>query len=293
MKQLKVFLSLVIVVAALFASSLPAYAIDFDAEETYESVFIVCSGNALGSGFAIGSNCIVTNAHVIQAPKHVTVRSYDGKERAAQVVGLDENQDIAVLIVNDVEFPVLTIADSENIRTGDDVYAIGAPKSMAYTLTKGVISAKERKIGQHTYIQTDAPINEGSSGGPLLNSRGEVLGMNTLKMTDSEGLGLAIPANSICEYLTNLEIALDDSGNVSGPVGNIKPTEEIPEEPATRNDVQEEGVSGVTIFAFVIAGISIALNVALVALLINQKNKNLTLKYDPRERTDFEIDILE
>ena len=96
------------------------------------------------------------------------------------------------------------------MKTGDDIYAIGAPKGMAYTLTKGGVSAKERMIGNKSYIQIDAAINEGNSGGPLLNDAGQVLGMNTLKMSDSEGIGLAIPVNRICEYLKSLGIELKD-----------------------------------------------------------------------------------
>ena len=183
MKPIRVLLSLMIVVAALFASTLSANAIGFEAEKAYESVFVIYSGNALGSGFAIGENCIVTNAHVVEDARNITVVTYGGSEHKASVLGINKHEDIAVLIVAGAEFPYLDIADLTAMKTGDDIYAVGAPKGMAYTLTKGGISAKERMIADQYYIQIDAAINEGNSGGPLLSDSGQVLGMNTLKMS--------------------------------------------------------------------------------------------------------------
>lgn len=300
MKPIKVLLSLMIVVAILFASTLSVYAIGFNAEEVYESVFVVYSENSLGSGFAVGKNCIVTNAHVISNERNVYVKSYGGEEYQATILGINEFQDIAVLVITGAEFSYLPIADLSVMNTGDDIYAIGAPKSMAYTLTKGVISAKERIVGYNTYIQIDAAINEGNSGGPLLNDSGQVLGMNTLKMSDSEGIGLAIPENVICDYLNELGIELDSSGNV---VDKVLPSTEDTIEPTqsnsndeTQNDkpsTESESISVITYVAFVIAGVSLIGNVVLLVLLIYQKKKNLTLKYDPKERTDFDIDIWE
>lgn len=298
MKQCRVILSLAVLVAVLFASAAFVYAIDFEAEEKYESVFIIQSGNSLGSGFAVGSNCIVTNAHVIQHPQRVSVLTYGGTEQKAQVIGMDEDQDIAVLVVEEGNYPVLTIA--KDIQIGEDVFAIGAPKSMAYTLTKGVISAKEREMGAYTYVQTDAPINEGNSGGPLLNASGEVVGMNTMKMLDSEGIGLAIPMSRICAYLTELGVELDEGGNVPQPIA----PEELPEETGSapipqETEEAEEGsnrrrttVSRAALAAWAVAVASMLLNVVLVILLVQKKQRTAPVKQDPSERTDFEIDIL-
>ena len=300
MKQIRVLLSMLIVVAVLFASPLSAGAISFEAEAIYESVFIIYSGNSLGSGFAVGENCIVTNAHVITNPKNITVVTYGGTEYQASVLGINEDEDIAVLVVKNVSFPYLTIADISTMKTGDDIYAIGAPKGMAYTLTKGGVSAKERMIGNKSYIQIDAAINEGNSGGPLLNDAGQVLGMNTLKMSDSEGIGLAISVNRICEYLKSLGIELNTAGNVVSSVD--VPEETSPTEPAeptnseeekTDHDLVEPATPFITYIAFGVAGLSFIGNIFLAVLLIYQKKKNLTLKYDPTERTDFEIDVWE
>ena len=296
MKLQKVLLSLICVVAVLLALPLSASAIGFKAEDKYTSVFVVTSGNSLGSGFAVGENCIVTNAHVLDSPNNIVLTTYAGETHSAYLVGYDQDKDIAVLGVKDVKFTPLTIADYNSLNTGDDVYAIGAPKSMAYTLTKGVISAKEREIGKYKYIQTDAAINEGNSGGPLLNDEGNVIGVNTLKMLDSEGIGLAIPMTVVSDFLKSLNIELDENGNVSETI--IQETkEDEKDKPSEKNDDkgQEKSLKTPLVVTILIIALccSVAGNIILVILLVFQKRKNLNLKYDPRERTDFDIDILE
>ena len=180
MNSIKGLLSLIIVVV-LFASTLFVNAIGFEAEVTYESVFVIYSGTSLGSGFAVGENCIVTNAHVIENEKNINIITYDGTEYQAVVLGINYDEDIAVLVIKNATFPFLNIADLTTMKTGDDIYAIGAPKGMAYTLTKGGVSAKERMIGNRSYIQIDAPINEGNSGGPYhrRNNNTGIIAMET------------------------------------------------------------------------------------------------------------------
>ena len=302
MKQTRILLSFIIVVAILLASTLSVNAIGFEAENAYESVFVIYSGNALGSGWAIGENCIVTNAHVIDNPRSITIVTYGGSEYAASVIGINEQEDIAILAVNGAKFPYLSIADLTTMKTGDDIYAIGAPKGMAYTLTKGGISAKERMIDGQSYIQIDAPINEGNSGGPLLNDAGQVLGMNTLKMTDSEGIGLAIPVNRVCDYLKTLNITMDETGNVAGSV-DVPETNGSPVPPHNHENQDEDKdktekqdnrkTVAYASVAVIVATLSMAGNVLLLVLLIIEKKKKVSAPYDPSERTDFEIDILE
>ncbi len=298
MKTIRAFICLTMVVAVLFASSLNTSAIGFVAEEAYEAVFIVYSGNSMGSGFAIGKNCIITNAHVVEDAKNILIQSYYGEEYEAYVVGMDVNRDIAVLGVKNQEFPFLKMASMSEVSIGDDIYAIGAPKSMSYTLTKGVISAKDRELGDYSYIQIDAPVNHGNSGGPLLNDAGKVLGVNTLKISDSEGIGLAIPMETIVAFLEELGVKTEEDGSVSKTV--LPSPKEIesgnPEseayEPGTRTVVKRE--NGVlTTVLIIVTVVSIATNIGLCILLFYQRKKNLDLKYDPRERTDFNIDILE
>lgn len=297
MKPIRVLLSLLMVMAILLASPVSASAIGIEAETIYESIFVIYSGNSLGSGFALGTNCIITNAHVIADNSQISVLSYSGNEYKATVLGINEGEDIAVLVVENGDFPYLPVADTSVMKTGDDIYAIGAPKGMAYTLTKGTVSAKERIVRNHSYIQIDAAINEGNSGGPLLNDNGQVLGMNTLKMSDSEGIGLAIPISRICDYLQSLDIELTENGNISNvidlpqtTVDSRVPTEDESDQTDTHTD---EKVPAITFIACAIAALSLSCNIVLAVMLIYQKKKNLTLQYDPKERTDFEIDIWE
>lgn len=224
MKIRKSILTLGLVVAILFAFCLPVAAIGFDAEETFGSVFVIVSGNALGSGWAVGEDAIVTNAHVVENTRDITVVAYDGTEFDAKLVCMDEELDIAVLTVETALAP-LPLKKLEEVSTGEDVWAIGAPQSLDYTLTRGVVSAKEREINGQKYIQTDAAINNGNSGGPLMDDNGNVIGMNTLKMIDAEGIGLAIPVNRICQYMQNQGILLTEGGNVDGPIGEITPVD--------------------------------------------------------------------
>lgn len=302
MKPIKRLLCLIIGMAILFASPIWVNAVDFEAEDIYESVFVIYSGNSMGSGFAIGENCIVTNAHVIDNRDHVVITTYSGEEYRAYILGMNVREDIAVLLVESGTFPALPVADLAAMKTGDDIYAIGAPKGMAYTLTKGGVSAKEREIGNNSYIQIDAPINEGNSGGPLLNGSGEVLGMNTLKMSDSEGIGLAIPITSVCDYVRSLGIDLDARGNAPAYIeipGELPPivTEDGEEYDEKTNENEEpdknEESQHTGRIARVLATLSLIGNVVLGILLVNQKKKTITVPIDPRERTDFEIDIWE
>lgn len=299
-KKIRALISFIFAAAVLSVSALPAEAIGFEAEKIYESVFVIYSENSLGSGFAVGENCIVTNAHVIENERDITVESYGGDEYEASVLGINKKEDIAVLVVKDAHFPYLGIAELSEMKTGDDIYAIGAPKGMAYTLTKGGISAKERAVGAQTYIQIDAPINKGNSGGPLLNDDGKVLGMNTLKMTDSEGIGLAIPMDRVCRYIESLGVGLDEAGNVSGSVevtGRPEHTEKETDKEENNEQPEEnldsEAVTRINSIAVIVAVLSLTVNIVLVALLINKGKKGTEVPCDPRERTDFEIEILE
>ncbi len=292
MKRSVRFVSLGVILGILLALAAQSYAIGFEPETAYQSVFVIYSGNALGSGFAIGENCIISNAHVIEAPGDIQIAAYNGNTYKAAVVLMDEEQDIAVLQVNDAVFRFLNVAVG-GCKVGDDAYTIGAPENMAFTLTKGIISAKERKIGEYMYIQTDAPINSGNSGGPLLNESGEVLGVNTLKIAGGEGIGLAKPISEICIYLSDQGVELDQKGNVKGRMemsslqdGSVHPPpHRYPLHSATSAYVDENTVLTVLLCA------SGVLNAVLLSLLLNDRRKSGRRKPSPPERMDFDIDI--
>lgn len=293
MKTFKRIAIILFVLAMILASSLSAYAIGFDTEEVYNSVFVIYSGNSMGSGFAIGENCIITNAHVINNQYDVIIETYGGEMKRAFIVALDERIDIAVIGVADATFTPLRVADLSTVSVGDDVYAIGAPNSLAFTLTKGVVSSKERLVSRQKFIQTDAAINTGNSGGPLLNDAGEVIGVNSYKMSDSEGIGLAIPIDVVVSFLETGEIELNESGNVVEPVIEDPPADlPISEQPNDEGSTEKPS-SVVTLVLAICLTISVALNIALIIILVFQKKKNQYVKTDPSERTDFDIEILD
>lgn len=155
-----------------------------------------------GSGFIIdGSGYILTNAHVVDNATTVTVRLIDNREYQAEVVGVDERTDVALVKIDAKDLPVATIGDSDTVKVGDWVLAIGSPFGFSHTATKGIVSALGRSLPEGTYvpfIQTDAAVNPGNSGGPLFNSKGEVIGVNSQIYSRSgafNGLAFAIPMN--------------------------------------------------------------------------------------------------
>ncbi len=161
------------------------------------------SGN--GSGFIINSNGeILTNAHVVDGADRVTVKLKDGREFDGQVLGEDPVTDVAIVKINADSLPTVSLGDSDSLQPGEAVIAIGNPLGLNYTVTSGIISAIGRSstdIGapdkRVDYLQTDAAINPGNSGGPLLSASGQVIGMNTAIIKGAQGIGFAIPVNTI------------------------------------------------------------------------------------------------
>ena len=154
-----------------------------------------------GSGFIINADgYILTNNHVVEGAKEVIVTIGDTQEYQAQVVGRDPKTDLAVLKITPREpLSVASLGDSDQLRVGDWVLAIGNPFGLSHTVTSGIVSAKGRVIGAGPYdnfIQTDASINPGNSGGPLYNMKGEVVGINTAIIPNGQGIGFAIPIDT-------------------------------------------------------------------------------------------------
>ena len=166
---------------------------------------------ALGSGFIINKDgTVVTNNHVIQGAEDIYVSVNGEKEYEAEIIGADPLSDIAVLKIKseDVFYPV-KFGDSDTARVGDWVIAIGNPFGLGGTVTSGIISARNRSIGlsrYEDYIQTDASINSGNSGGPLFDMNGDVIGINTaiLGQSGSIGIGFSIPSNSAKKVIDQL-----------------------------------------------------------------------------------------
>jgi len=167
----------------------------------------------LGSGFIISPDgYIVTNNHVIEDAKNVKVKLTDGREFKAKIIGADKKSDLALLKIDAKNLSYLTWGDSSKIEVGEWVLAIGNPLGFDYTVTAGIISAKGRQLPLSEYedfIQTDAAINRGNSGGPLVDLKGRVVGVNAVIVSTSGafmGLGFAIPSNIAKKVITDLKL---------------------------------------------------------------------------------------
>lgn len=171
---------------------------------------------SLGSGFVIDrQGFIVTNNHVVEGADEIKVRFADGKEYTAKVIGRDPKTDLALIKISSLfkDIPTLSFGDPEKMRVGDWVLAVGNPFGLEHTVTQGIISATGRVIGVGQYdnfIQTSAPINPGNSGGPLVNLKGEVIGINTAIVATGQGIGFAIPSNMAKSVISQLK----DKGKV-------------------------------------------------------------------------------
>ncbi len=178
---------------------------------------------SLGSGFVIDADgYVVTNNHVIEEADEVVVRFADERRFEAKVVGRDARLDIALLELQGATgLTAAVLGDSDTLRVGEYVVAVGNPFGLGHTVTMGIVSAKDRTIGAGPYddfIQTDASINPGNSGGPLFNLRGELVGINTAIHRQGQGIGFAIPINMVRDAVLQLK----ERGHVSrGKLGIV------------------------------------------------------------------------
>lgn len=189
-----------------------------------------------GTGFIVSSEgYVLTNAHVVEDAQRVTVQLPSGEELDATIIGMDEDTDVAVLKVDHPGLKALALGDSDAVRVGEFVLAIGNPldaELLTNTLTYGIVSAIGREVNidghTNTYLQTDAAINYGNSGGPLLNLNGEVIGMNSAKTitagydaygnpVSAEGIGYALPINTVVEIME----LLIEHGTIERPAVGI------------------------------------------------------------------------
>ncbi len=200
-----------------------------------------------GSGFILTADGhIVTNAHVVDGADLVTITLKDGREFQGQVVGIDPITDIAAIKIEATDLPTVTLGSSSNLIPGQWAIAIGNPLGLDNTVTAGIISAMGRSSSQVgipdrrvQFIQTDAAINPGNSGGPLLNDRGEVIGINTAIRADAQGLGFAIPIETARRVVEQLFA----QGRVEHPYLGIQMVELSPAIQQRLNQDQEFGIT--------------------------------------------------
>jgi Do/DeqQ family serine protease len=169
----------------------------------------------LGSGVIVSPDgYILTNNHVVEGADELEVSLSDGRKFIAKLIGTDPKTDVAVVKVEADKLPVVTLADSDNIRVGDIVFAVGNPLGIGQTVTMGIVSAKGRSVGilgdvggYEDFIQTDAAINMGNSGGALVDARGRLVGVNSAILSPSRGnigIGFAIPINMAASVMNSL-----------------------------------------------------------------------------------------
>lgn len=162
-----------------------------------------------GSGVIVDGELglVVTNFHVIQNATAVEVGLNNGRHYRAELIGAAPQLDIAILRIDGGKLPALTLGDSSKVNVGDNAVAIGNPFGLGQTVTAGIVSATNRGLGEddeRRFIQTDAPINPGNSGGPLINARGEIIGINSALISPNQGnvgIGFAIPSNVVRDIL--------------------------------------------------------------------------------------------
>jgi len=165
------------------------------------TVSVLTDKGRRGSGAIIRANGkTVTNAHVISGASQIGIKTKDGEIYLVKVLGVDSDNDIAVLLPLNVNrtFDTLKYGDSDDLEIGERVVALGNPFGLDFTATQGIVSATNRAgPGGKEFIQTDVSINPGNSGGPLINDKGRIVGLNNWKVGSGEGLGFAIPSNRV------------------------------------------------------------------------------------------------
>ncbi len=178
-------------------------------EDAIKSVVTIRTDISQGTGFIIDQEgYIVTNYHVMENAKSAGIFTYDSETYSVNLIGYNSNFDIALLKISG-DFEKLKLADSDDIQIGEKVIAIGNPLGLQFSVSEGIVSAVHRPgpSGVNAYIQTDAALNPGNSGGPLINKKGKVIGINNFKIGGGESLGFALESNYI-ESIVN-EIALE------------------------------------------------------------------------------------
>ena len=165
-----------------------------------------------GSGVIISKDgYIVTNNHVIDGADEINVKLHDGREMKGRVIGTDPTSDLALVKIEGDDFPAIVVGNSDNLKVGEWVLAVGNPFNLGSTVTAGVVSAKSRGLGANqveSFIQTDAAINQGNSGGALVNAKGELVGINAMLYSPTgaySGYGFAIPVSIMTKVVTDLK----------------------------------------------------------------------------------------
>ncbi len=200
-----------------------------------EAVVQVRTPGGLGSGFILNEDgYLITNFHVIEGETKISVEIYHKPEgqmerrsyKDVRIIAIDRFADLALLKIDDEDAPQfkhVPVGSTDPLGVGEGVFAIGSPLGLERTVTEGIVSVKTRQMQGRLYLQTSAQINPGNSGGPLFNLAGEVVGVTNMKMTFSEGLGFAIPAEQVKYFLDHRDAYAYDSDNPNNAFRYLPP----------------------------------------------------------------------
>ncbi len=200
-----------------------------------EAVVQVRTPGGLGSGFFIHEEgYLITNFHVIEGETQISIEVYHQRNgqlerrsyKQARILAMNKFQDLALLKIEDqdaVKFSFVPLGDVDSLAVGERVFAIGSPLGLERTVTEGIVSTKTRQMQGELYLQTTTQINPGNSGGPLFNMRGEVLGVTNMKLAFGEGIGFAIPVDTLKRFLKNRDAYAYDNENPSNAYRYLTP----------------------------------------------------------------------
>jgi len=204
-----------------------------------EAVVQVRTPGGLGSGFIVNEEgYLITNFHVIEGETQISIEVYHNRNgqldrrsyKQVRIVAMNKFADLALLKIDDKDAPKFSwvlLGDSDALAVGDRVFAIGSPLGLERTVTEGILSTKTRQLAGELYMQTTTQINPGNSGGPLFNLKGEVVGVTNMKIQFGEGLGFAIPIETVKYFLTHREAFAYDNDNPSNPYRYLEPPRKV------------------------------------------------------------------
>jgi serine protease Do len=200
-----------------------------------EAVVQVRTPSGLGSGFFLNEDgYLITNFHVVEGETQISVEVYHQKAgqldrktyKQVRIIALNKFADLALLKVDDKDAPrfkFVALGSADALSVGERVFAIGSPLGLERTVTEGILSTKTREVGGSLYLQTTAQINPGNSGGPLFNLSGEVVGVTNMKLSAGEGLGFAIPVESVKLFLDHRDAFTYSNENPANPYRYLEP----------------------------------------------------------------------
>ena len=219
------------------ADTKPAIARDVSSlvKQIGEAVVQVKTPEGLGSGFFLNEDgYLITNFHVIEGETEISVEVYHQKDgqldretyKQVKIIAINKFHDLALLHIEDKnapKFKSITLGSADALNVGDGVFAIGSPLGLERTVTQGILSTKTRQLEGELYLQTSTQINPGNSGGPLFNLAGEVVGVTNMKITFGEGLGFAIPAELVKNFLDHRDAFAYSTDNPNNPFRYLEP----------------------------------------------------------------------